>query len=162
MDAAIRYGVGRHAGQRTLTPSTLASPHPTYVRSAAPISHGPLARAGETTLVDTDDAWLANAAASALLTLGRRTRVRGAIALEHAIAKSRTTLRMAESINEAGTLRYGSVEIDDGALSELRTAQVAIVHRVSAHATVGAGVAGAEDGDGTRDAIAGIRTAVRF
>ena len=157
MDAAIRYGVGRHAGQRTLTPyAGLTASH------LRPQCRTHLARAGETTLVDTDDAWLANAAASALLTLGRRTRVRGAIALEHAIAKSRTTLRMAESINEAGTLRYGSVEIDDGALSELRTAQVAIVHRVSAHATVGAGVAGAEDGDGTRDAIAGIRTAVRF
>ena len=121
-----------------------------------------LARAGETTLVDTDDAWLANAAASALLRLGKRTWVRGSIALEHAIAKPRTTLRIAESISEAGTLRYRGVEIDDGALSELRTAQIAIVHQANTRTTVGAGVAWAEDGDGTRDAIAGMRIAVQF
>ena len=121
-----------------------------------------VARAGATRVVDIEDAWMANATASATLTLGQRTWVRGAIAFEHPIGKPHTRLRIAESIDEAGTLRYRSVEIDDGALSELRTEQISIVHQASARATVGAGVAWAEDGDGTRDAIAGMRVAVRF
>lgn len=121
-----------------------------------------LARTGKTSVIETEDATMVNAMASATLTLGRRTSARGAIAVEHPMGRPRTRLRIAESVDETGTLHYRSVEIDDGALSRLRTGQIAIVHQANTRATVGAAIAWAEDGGGTRDAIAGVQIAVRF
>ena len=48
------------------------------------------------------------------------------------------------------------------ARSELRTAQITLLHRPGANATIAAGLAWAEDGEGTHETLAGLRYAVTF
>ena len=121
-----------------------------------------VARRGTSTLVNADDAWVARAGAHATFGLDKDTKAYAEVGLERPIGTTRTTIRMAQSVDEDGALRYRRITIDDGALATLATARVGVTRRLHGGTHIGAGMAWAEDGGGTRDAIAAVRATLRF